>query len=74
MREMRVIASLFFLPEILKCVIITLSTFELWEITMISNQIIQTSIDELKAVTKVDIGVYDPDGQPVAFKIGRAHV
>lgn len=34
---------------------------------MISNQIIQTSIDELKAVTKVDIGVYDPDGQPVAF-------
>lgn len=33
---------------------------------MISNQIIQTSIDELKAITKVDIFVYDTDGVRVA--------
>ena len=26
---------------------------------MITGQIIQTSIDELKAITKVDLGVYD---------------
>ena len=29
---------------------------------MISSQIIQTSIDELKAITKVDLSVYDPSG------------
>lgn len=33
---------------------------------MISNQIIQTSIDELKTITKVDIGVYEVSGVPVA--------
>ena len=33
---------------------------------MISNQIIQTSIDELKAITKVDIYVYDTDGVRIA--------
>lgn len=33
---------------------------------MISNQTIQTSIDELKAITKVDIYVYDLDGVRVA--------
>ena len=33
---------------------------------MISNQIIQTSIDELRAITKVDIYVYDLDGVRVA--------
>ena len=33
---------------------------------MISNQVIQTSIDELRAITKVDIFVYDPDGVRVA--------
>ena len=33
---------------------------------MISNQIIQTSIDELKAITKVDIYVFDLDGIKVA--------
>ena len=27
---------------------------------MISSQTIQTSIDELKAITKVDLSVYDP--------------
>ena len=30
---------------------------------MISNQIIQTSIDELKAITKVDLCVYDLNGK-----------
>lgn len=33
---------------------------------MISNQIIQTSIDELKAITKVDFFVYDMEGLCVA--------
>lgn len=33
---------------------------------MISNQIIQTSIDELKAITRVDLCVYDADGDVVA--------
>lgn len=33
---------------------------------MISSQIIQTSIDELKAITKVDLGVYDTSGGIVA--------
>lgn len=33
---------------------------------MISNQIIQTSIDELKAITKVDLCVYDLSGSFVA--------
>jgi carbohydrate diacid regulator len=33
---------------------------------MISNQVIQTSLDELKAITKVDLGVIDMDGITVA--------
>lgn len=33
---------------------------------MISNQIIQTSMDELKAITKVDLCVYEPSGIQVA--------
>jgi carbohydrate diacid regulator len=33
---------------------------------MISNQVIQTNIDELKAITKVDFGVIDMDGITVA--------
>ena len=33
---------------------------------MISSQVIQTSIDELKAITKVDLNVYDLNGQNVA--------
>ncbi|MBQ7956011.1 MAG: helix-turn-helix domain-containing protein [Lachnospiraceae bacterium] len=32
---------------------------------MISSQIIQTSIEELKAITRVDLGVYDLSGQCV---------
>jgi carbohydrate diacid regulator len=39
---------------------------------MISNQVIQTSLDELKAITKVDLGVIDMDGITVAstFNMG----
>lgn len=33
---------------------------------MISNQVIQNSIDELKAITKVDLNVYEPTGASVA--------
>lgn len=33
---------------------------------MISNQIIQTSLDELKAITKVDLCVYEPSGVQAA--------
>ncbi len=33
---------------------------------MISNQIVQSSIDELKAITKVDFGVFDLNGTCVA--------
>jgi carbohydrate diacid regulator len=33
---------------------------------MISSQTIQTSLDELKAITKVDLSVYDTLGMPVA--------
>ena len=36
---------------------------------MISNQIIQTSIDELKAITKVDLCVYDLNGTWVAGSV-----
>ena len=34
---------------------------------MISSQTIQTSIDELKAITKVDLCVYDLSGGRVAY-------
>ncbi len=33
---------------------------------MITNQVIQTSIEELKAITKVDLGVFDLKGEAVA--------
>ncbi len=33
---------------------------------MISNQMIQTSLDELKAITKVDLSVYEPGGMLAA--------
>lgn len=33
---------------------------------MISEQIIQTTIDELKGITKVDLGVYEPTGAAAA--------
>ena len=38
---------------------------------MITGQIIQTSIDELKAITKVDLGVYDLNGSVVASTMER---
>ena len=38
---------------------------------MITGQIIQTSIDELKAITKVDLGVYDLNGSAVATTMER---
>ena len=34
---------------------------------MISNQILQTSLDDLKAITRVDLGIYDLNGEEVAF-------
>lgn len=38
---------------------------------MISSQTIQTSLDELKAITKVDLSVYDLNGAVVAATIER---
>jgi len=38
---------------------------------MITSQIIQTSIEELKAITKVDLGVYDLNGMVVAATMER---
>lgn len=37
---------------------------------MISSQTIQTSLDELKAITRVDLGVYELNGTPVAVTAG----
>lgn len=36
---------------------------------MISNQIIQTCLDDLKAITRVDLGVYDVMGEDVAATV-----
>ncbi|MBR1855029.1 MAG: helix-turn-helix domain-containing protein [Lachnospiraceae bacterium] len=41
---------------------------------MISNQIIQNSIDELKAITKVDLCVYEPSGVMVAGTIDNQDI
>lgn len=41
---------------------------------MISSQIIQNSIDELKAITKVDLSVFDLGGQCVAYTIEMAEL
>lgn len=41
---------------------------------MISSQIIQTSIDELKSITKVDLGVYELSGIPVATTMEKMDV
>lgn len=38
---------------------------------MISSQTIQTSLEELKAITKVELGVYDLSGMPVATTMTR---
>lgn len=36
---------------------------------MISNQIIQTCLDDLKAITRVDLGVYDVHGEDIAYTV-----
>ena len=36
---------------------------------MISNQIIQTCLDDLKAITRVDLGVYDVQGEDIAYTV-----
>lgn len=41
---------------------------------MISSQIIQTSIDELKNITKVDLGVYELSGIPVAVTVEKMDI
>lgn len=41
---------------------------------MISSQTIQTSIDELKAITKVDLGVFEPSGAVVASTLERVDI
>ena len=41
---------------------------------MISSQIIQTSIEELRAITKVDLCVYDVDGNAVAQTIEMTEI
>lgn len=41
---------------------------------MISSQIIQTSLDELKAITKVDLGVYDLSGAVVATTMEQSDI
>ena len=42
--------------------------------SMISNQIIQTSIDELRAITKVDLCVYEPNGIQVAGTVDNPDI
>lgn len=41
---------------------------------MITNQVIQTSIDELKAITKVDLAVYDLMGATVAATMENSDI
>lgn len=41
---------------------------------MISSQIIQTSIEELKNITKVDLGVYELSGVPVATTMEKMDI
>lgn len=41
---------------------------------MISSQIIQTSLDELKTITKVDLGVYDLSGAVVAATMEQSDI
>ena len=41
---------------------------------MISNQIIQTSLDELKAITKVDLEVFDTSGTLLATTMGHSDI
>lgn len=41
---------------------------------MISNQVIQISIDELRAITKVDLGVFDVEGLKVATTVDEIDI
>ena len=41
---------------------------------MISSQVIQTSIDELRAITKVDLCVFDLEGQEIAATFAAEEV
>lgn len=41
---------------------------------MITSQIIQTSIDELKAITRVDLGVYDLNGTVIASTMDKSDI
>lgn len=41
---------------------------------MISSQIIQNSLDELKAITRVDLGVYDLSGTVIAATMDKSDV
>ena len=41
---------------------------------MLSNQIIQNSIDELRNITKVDLGVYDLEGIKIALTSSQAEI
>ncbi len=41
---------------------------------MITSQIVQTSIDELKTITKVDLGVYDLSGMVVATTMDKCEI
>lgn len=41
---------------------------------MISNQVIQNSIDELRAITKVDFGVFDVEGLKVATTVDEIDI
>lgn len=41
---------------------------------MISSQVIQTSIDELKAITKADLSVFDLNGQVVAATVHESKI
>lgn len=43
-------------------------------ISMISSQIIQTSIDELRAITKVDLCVYDLNGAVIASTMDKTEI
>lgn len=41
---------------------------------MITNQVIQTSIDELRSITKVDLAVYDSSGSVIAATMDHADI
>ena len=44
------------------------------KLTVISNQVIQTSIDELKTITKIDLCVIDMEGITVATTFDNRNV